>query len=72
MLIQTFTHALWNLISGMRAKREKFYRFVINGDILSGPRDNLINLLEAKGYQAERDEANPHEYWQFSEYLKRL
>lgn len=56
----------------MRAKREKFYRFVINGDILSGPRDNLINLLEAKGYQAERDEANPYEYWQFSEYLKRI
>lgn len=70
MQIRIYSLVLWNLISGMKDKG-KFYSFIINGDILSGPRYRLIELLDNKGYNALDKDKNPHEYWQFSEYLRR-
>lgn len=49
----------------------KYFNFLIEGEYFKGERLKLISFLEAKGYQAEREEENPHPYWQASEYLKR-
>jgi len=49
----------------------KTYSFTVNGETYKGTRDKLIGFFEAIGYQAERDEQNPHVYWQYAEHLKR-
>ena len=41
------------------------------GEQFKGHRDGLISVLEARGYQALRNEQNPHPYFQASEHLKR-
>lgn len=70
MTIQIYFQALWSLIFGMKDNR--FYTFVINGNIMRGPRHRLIDMLDQKGENALTNEGNPHEYWQYSEYLKKI
>lgn len=46
-------------------------QITINDIHYRGTPENLIKVMEACGYEAERNERNPHLYWQWAEYLKK-
>lgn len=52
--------------------RLKIYNFVINESQFKGTAQQIIPALEGAGYQAEREEQNPHYFWQYAEHLKRI
>lgn len=50
----------------------KYFNCFIDGQRFNGHADKLIPVLEARGYEAQREEQNPHPYWQQAEHLKKL
>lgn len=45
-------------------------QITVNNEIFRGLSENLVKVLEARGYQAERENLNPHPFFQHAEFLK--
>lgn len=54
------------------SKMSKHMNIFIDDQKFCGQAEKLIPVLEACGYEAQRDEQNPHPYWQQAEHLKKI